>query len=183
MGIIWEIHFKSEMIENHPVLSVAEKIIQTLGNCNIIHKDVVVLGETIKLLRDIESAYTRMTQFGCMTNFETAEQYEMIMNSRFSDEIRKKNLKDIRRTAKTHFTTDCNDIKMATIHSFKGWESKTVVLVLQSESQMSLEHDEPMVPNNAALIYTALTRSRCNLFIINLGNKVYDKFFRENIVD
>ena len=163
--------------------SVAEKIIQTLENCNIIHKDVVVLGETIKLLRDIESAYTRMTQFGCMTNFETAEQYEMIMNSRFSDEIRKKNLNDIRRTAKTHFTTDCNDIKMATIHSFKGWESKTVVLVLQSESQMSLEHDELMVPNNAALIYTALTRSRCNLFIINLGNKVYDKFFRENIVD
>ena len=163
--------------------SVAEKIIQTLENCNIIHKDVVVLGETIKLLRDIESAYTRMTQFGCMTNFETAEQYEMIMNSRFSDEIRKKNLNDIRRAAKTHFTTDCNDIKMATIHSFKGWESKTVVLVLQSESQMSLEHDELMVPNNAALIYTALTRSRCNLFIINLGNKVYDKFFRENIVD
>ena len=36
---------------------------------------------------------------------------------------------------------------------------------------------------NAALIYTTLTRARCNLFIINLGNNVYDKFFRENVVD
>lgn len=158
---------------------VAEKIIKIFDDYNIKHKDVVVLGETIKLLRDIESAYTRMTQLGCMTNFETAEQYEQIVNGRYKDE----NLKDVRRAAKTHFTIDCNEIKMSTIHSFKGWESKTVVLILQSESQGSKENDEPRVRNNAALIYTALTRARCNLFIINLGNKVYDKFFRENIVD
>ena len=114
-----------------------------------------------------------------MTNFETEEQYELIVNGRYKDE----NLKDVRRTAKTHFTTDCNEIKMSTIHSFKGWESKTVVLVLQSSSQSSIENDEPRVRNNAALIYTALTRARCNLFIINLGNNVYDKFFRENVVN
>lgn len=159
--------------------SIAEKIIKILDDYNIMHKDVVVLGETIKLLRDIEFAYTSMTQFGCMTNFETAEQYEHIMNGRYKEE----NLDDVRRAAKTHFTTDCDEIKMSTIHSFKGWESKTVVLVLQSKSQRSIESDEPHAPNNAALIYTALTRARCNLFIINLGNKVYDEFFREKVVD
>lgn len=163
--------------------SVAEEIIEILADCNIMHKDVVVLGETIKLLRDIEAAYTRITQLGCMTNFETTVEYNWVMNNPYSDEIRKKNLEDIRRAAKTHFKTDCNEIKMSTIHSFKGWESKTVVLVLQSESQSSIENDEPRVRNNAALIYTALTRARCNLFIINLGNNVYDKFFRENVVD
>ena len=159
--------------------SIAKKILQTLENCNITHKDVVILGESIMLLRSIESAYTRITQLGCMTNFETEEQYELIVNGRYKDE----NLEDVRRAAKTHFTTDCNEIKISTIHSFKGWESKTVVVVLQPESRCQIENEESYVPNNAALIYTALTRARCNLFIINLGNKVYDEFFRENVVD
>lgn len=36
-------------------------------------------------------------------------------------------------------------------------------------------------PYIVALIYTALTRAKCNLFIINLGNPKYDSFFKTNI--
>ena len=35
--------------------------------------------------------------------------------------------------------------------------------------------------NTPALIYTALTRAKCNLFIINLGNQKYDEFFKTKI--
>ena len=35
--------------------------------------------------------------------------------------------------------------------------------------------------NTPALIYTAITRARNNLFVINLGNKTYNSFFKDNI--
>lgn len=100
------------------------------------------------------------------------------------DNIKGKNLQDIRRAAKTHFTTYCNEVKMSTIHSFKGWESDTVILFLQPQAGNDSESDAFSIverENTPALIYTALTRAKCNLFIINLGNEKYDKFFKDNI--
>jgi superfamily I DNA/RNA helicase len=93
-------------------------------------------------------------------------------------------IKAVRRAAKTHFTTDCTQIKMSTIHSFKGWESKTIILLLQPDMQSDEFIDEHHInkrDNIPALIYTALTRAKGNLFIINMGNKYYHKFFQENI--
>ena len=162
---------------------VASRIKHILQEYYIAARDVAVLGETIMLLRGVEAAYSSAVNTESMINFETLSQYKAIMNGHMPQGIKKKNIDDIRRAAKTHFTTDCDQIKMSTIHSFKGWESKTVVLILQSESHDIAENEEPQVANKAALVYTALTRARCNLFIINVGNMVYHEFFRESIKD
>ena len=146
--------------------------------------DVVVLAESIKLLRDIEASYVDSTKLGTMINFETAAQYKDVINMKQPKEFVRKTIKDIRRAAKTHFTTLCDDIKMSTIHSFKGWESKTIILILQSKIIVDEEieqHEIREVVNSPALVYTALSRAKCNLFILNLGNMNYHSFFETHI--
>lgn len=147
-------------------------------------KDVVVLGQSIKMLRDVEAAYVESTNQNTMTTFETSLQYAEVTKKSSSPFVQK-DLDEIRRAAKTHFTTDCKEIKMSTIHSFKGWESKTIILILQSElptkDDCLDEYSITKRENSAALIYTAITRTMCNLFIINIGNSDYHSFFSNNI--
>jgi hypothetical protein len=150
---------------------------------NLELKDIVVMSESINILRDIEKELNSC-QLSCMTNFETDEQYRKLKQSQTSPSLFQKDLKEICRAAKTHFTTDIDAIKLSTIHSFKGWESKSVILIMQPEMQENGTYDGYYIQereNTPALIYTALTRAKCNLFIINLGNPKYDTFFKTNI--
>lgn len=147
-------------------------------------RNVVVMAESINVLRDFESSYTRTEHKKCMTNFETAEQYDRLIHIQNSPSLLLKDLKDIRRAAKTHFTTDTNDLKLSTIHSFKGWESESVILIIQPEMCSNDKYEGYYIPerkNIPALIYTALTRAKCNLFILNVGNTKYHSFFQTNI--
>lgn len=146
--------------------------------------DVVVMGESINILRDIVSSYVNLTNIQSMINFETLEQYNELKKQSKNVIYFNRDLEDIRRAAKTHFTTDCESIKFSTIHSFKGWEAKNVILLLQPEMKDDEKFEGYYIrarENTPALIYTAITRARNNLFIINLGNKEYDSFFKNNI--
>ena len=149
-------------------------------------RDVVVMAESINILRDIEKVYMT-TSKRCMTNFESAEEYEKLLIRLQTDPDPnhfQKDLTDIRHAAKTHFTTDTDDMKLSTIHSFKGWESESVILILQPEMSGNVRSNGYYIQerdNIPALIYTALTRAKCNLFILNLGNTKYHSFFQTNI--
>lgn len=146
-------------------------------------KDVVILGQSINLLRYIEESYSHSTKQKTMISFETMSQYQAIIKNTSPTYIQK-DLSEVRRAAKTHFTTSTDSLKLSTIHSFKGWESKDVILLLQPEMKND-EHYEGFYiherENTPALIYTALTRAKCNLFIVNIGNPIYHNFFRNNV--
>ena len=146
-------------------------------------RDVVVMAESINILRDIEKVYMT-TGKRCMTNFESAEEYGNLIHAQADPNHFQKDLTEIRRAAKTHFTTDTEDMKISTIHSFKGWESESVILILQPEMSGNVRPNGYYIQerdNTPALIYTALTRAKCNLFILNLGNIKYHSFFQTNI--
>lgn len=167
-----------------PADTIAGNIRWIMAEYNINPEDIVVLGQTINLLRDVEAAYVQATGEKTMINFETCQQYNEVKR-RPSPTYIKKDLEEIRRAAKTHFTTACNWLKLSTIHSFKGWESKTVILLLQPESQSDETLDGYRIQereNSAALVYTALTRAKCNLFLLNLDNSNYHTFFVKNIM-
>ena len=143
------------------------------------HRDITILSQTCSVLRNIEDVYIKNGGEQPITTFETKEQYVKIQNS---SKWPKTDIDSIRRVKKVHFTIDYDGIKMATIHSFKGWESPTVILILQPEG--SIENDVYNViekENSPALIYTAITRAKRNLFILNLGNSKYHDFFTKNI--
>ena len=164
-------------------LTICRNIKWIIEQFNIKPRNVVVLAESINVLRDIEKYYAG-AQTSSMINFETADQYMELRRKQLSPTLFQKDLKDIRRAAKTHFTTDCDCIKFSTIHSFKGWEADNVILLLQPEMEENSEFEGYCVKereNSPALIYTALTRAKQNLFILNLGNDKYHSFFKNNI--
>ena len=159
-------------------VTLAGNIRWIISEYHIETKDIVVLGTSINLLRNIEAAYVGSTNQSTMITFETSSQYAEVTKDSSSPFIQK-DLDEIRRAAKTHFTTDCKKIKMSTIHSFKGWESKTIILILQPDAPTQNLYG--IKQNSPALIYTALTRAMCNLFILNIGNSDYHSFFSNNI--
>lgn len=71
----------------------------------------------------------------------------------------------IRNNKKINFWMNTGNIKISSIHSFKGWESDTIFLILQQRKDGDPSFEE--------LIYTGLTRTISNLVVINLGNKEY----------
>jgi superfamily I DNA/RNA helicase len=76
------------------------------------------------------------------------------------------NVKMVRNNKKLHFYMNSGTVKISTVHSFKGWESETLFLIIEKKySSMSQSFDE--------ILYTGLTRSRNNLVIINYGNEEY----------
>ena len=142
-------------------------------------RDVTVLSQTCSVLRGVEEAYIKNGGEQPITTFETKEEYDRI---KAVSKWPKADIDSIRRVKKVHFTIDYTGIKMATIHSFKGWESPAVILILQPEG--TIEDDVYNVienENSPALIYTAITRAKRNLFILNLGNSKYHDFFTNNI--
>ena len=165
-------------------LELCKNICWILKTYNISPANTVVLGESINILRDIEWYYVNSSKLKSMVNFETKEQYNELKKNTQNIILFNRDLEDIRRVAKTHFTTHCDALKFSTIHSFKGWESKSVILLLQPEMEEDRKYESYYIKereNTPALIYTALTRAQCNLFIINLGNKKYNSFFKDNI--
>ena len=165
--------------------ALTQNILWILQEYKIEPRNAVIMSESINLLRDVEKNYLQLSHNRTLTNFETAEQYEKLCKNQKSPTLFQKDLKEIRRAAKTHFTTDSDSIKLSTIHSFKGWESESVILLLQPEMKINESYDGYCIQereNTPALIYTALTRAKCNLFILNLGNEKYHSFFKSNII-
>lgn len=71
----------------------------------------------------------------------------------------------IRNNKKFNFWMNTGNIKISSIHSFKGWESDTIFLILQKKKEGDPSFDE--------LLYTGITRTISNLIVINLGNEEY----------
>lgn len=94
-------------------------------------------------------------------NFEELKKFTLTLNS--SDKVR-----NIRNNKKIHFYMNSGTVKLSTIHSFKGWESETVFLIIEKKfTNLEATFDE--------ILYTGLTRSKKNLIIINFGNESYNE--------
>ena len=74
---------------------------------------------------------------------------------------------------KFNFWANPGLIKLTTVHSFKGWEVHTLFLLIGMEDEQS----EVGSFTSNELIYTAITRCRCNLCVINVNNEKYHEFF------
>ena len=171
---------------NTPADLLAQHLIWLSQNYKIPMNEIVVLGQSINLLRDIDYSLRTHYGIGPMTTFESLEDYRQIKYRNHSEARTMMDLKAVRRVSKVHFTTNTDTIKLSTIPSFKGWESKTIVLLIQKEVEdiKNTEEEGYILQahgNINALIYTGLTRGRENLFIFNLGNQMYHNFFKTRI--
>lgn len=138
--------------------------------------DVCFQSSRVDILRLIDKDIRDRLHKKTNTMFETLEVYEKLKADFATDgEKLKKELEIVRRNKKFNFWMNSGTTKLSTIHSFKGWEIATLFLLVENES------DEEHEFTTDELIYTAITRCRQNLVIINIGNRRYDDFFKRTI--
>lgn len=138
---------------------------------------IAILSPSIEPLRKLDTDLNSK-QIYCSTTFEKENEYNKIAKkyNLNNDTDKKKfemDLSKIRRTKKLAFNMNDNFIKLSTIHSFKGWEITTLFLIIDTNSLTLDNIDE--------LIYTAITRCKQNLIIIDSGNNKYNDFFEKTI--
>lgn len=168
---------------------IGDAVRQIIEENQLCLKETVILSQAGDILRDIEQHYHQWSGQNTTSTFISTEQCQHLLqihglnnqqnpmaNYRF-----KKDKEAIEHNKKLHFTTDTDYLKMATIHSFKGWEASNVIFILEPESTSHAKYSISAEENVPELIYTAITRAKENLFIINLGNDKYHNFFNSNI--
>lgn len=158
---------------------LADSCIRLISDNNLDKSRTVILSQTYLLLRTLEKQIRTITGSPCMTTFETMEEYDKLReeakrdkSSRFQD-----NIKRVRDNRKLHFSMESELLKVSSIHSYKGWDADNVILIIQPEDACDI-HGEASLVGRPELIYTAITRAKKNLFVINMGNSIFDAFFR-----
>lgn len=155
-------------------------IINIISKNNNEPRDFVILASSTKLLRCIDFNYRRQTKAKTEITFVSTEILEKLKTVHNVTDERTANWKfhrdfeALERTRKQLFTTDKRCLKISTIQSFKGWESPSVIIILENDTILDETNYQPMSPQ---AIYTAITRARENMYIINIGNNSYHNFF------
>lgn len=166
---------------NHQI-DLFNLIYGALDKYSIQPSDVAILSSTVDRIRDFEYSVRERKNEATTRMFESKEEYDELKKKYTSTNENRFNLEinDIRRLNKLHFWMKTGTMKFSTIHSFKGWETHTLFLIISDDEEKDKISEESHWLLDE-LIYTAMTRCRCNLFIINLGNLKYDVFFKNNI--
>lgn len=138
--------------------------------------DITILSGTADILREVEYLIRIQLKEKTTITFETQEEYEKSKAETHSKNNFDERINTIRRYRRNHFSIKTGTVKLSSIHSFKGWESHTVFLIIEPCKSDAIQDFE-----SVELIYTAITRAQVNLFILNMGNEKYDSFFKENI--
>lgn len=166
--------------QNNSIESIITNIINIISNDNNEARDFAVLASSTKLLRNIDILYRQRTNeqteitFISNETLERLKQIHQVTDEKAANWKFNRDFEALERTRKQLFTTDKRCLKISTIQSFKGWESPSVIVILENDIVLHNTTFRPMSPQT---IYTAITRARENMYIINIGNDTYHNFF------
>lgn len=152
----------------HEVYQVCKDFIESN---DIEPENVVILASERGLLQELDYEYRHDLGQETTVAFVSKEILEDLARKSSPDSIGYKMSCDrVDRAEKYRFTMRSHKLKLSTMHSFKGWEAPTVICVIQASDSDRTE-----------LIYTAITRAKESMLVINLGNGFYHDFFRSNM--
>ncbi len=171
-------YFKvSPYASSEEISDIVEKILKY----DIVGKSVVMLSQSRNILRNISHIYTTRTGNEYKSTFMNYEDFEII-KKRHKGAMLERVVNDEERVIKSHFLLSNEKLNFSTIHSFKGWEANTVILLIQPDGDPKYNsHAVPSKFRSPSVIYTGLTRAKTNLFIINMGDSLYHEFFMKTI--
>ena len=156
---------------DYKVGCVVNIIIDIISKNDYRYGDFVVLVFSRFLVRMIDYNFRMITNQCTETTDVSHEDFNSLnMVYRNAHDVQwglSSNLNSLRFIRRKLFSTDNKSLKISTINSFKGWESPSVIFIL----------DEKLTLENKEFVYTAITRARERLYIINIGNDVYSDFF------
>lgn len=177
-----EYHYFNNNNDSDIANYIFKEIIEHKFNSN----DVTILSSRIKMLRELN--YKLQSESKEKTNimFETEEEFKQLLPNAKTGYERNKDIERIRKNRKVNFWMNRGTFKLSTIHSFKGWESPVLFLVIENNiknynnlMQTNFQGFKPFEFSDE-LVYTGFTRCQNFLFIINIKNEVYDDFFKRN---
>lgn len=125
------------------------------------YSEITVVGCSVPFLQACENEYKKKTGLQTERMFESQEE-SIALTDEFA-------LMALQRSLKLHFNGSADVIKFSTVHSYKGWESDTIVELVEPNA-----HDDE-TDTCCELIYTGFTRAKRNLFVINCGNSTYEQ--------
>lgn len=148
------------------ILDLTTKLMRETGDHP---NDLCVVSADVDILRKLDQLIKTQRNEETQTTFETQEFVESCTrrvkpnSDEFKDIIEK-----IRKAKKLSFWMNSGLTKLATLHSFKGMEAVTVVLILTGD-----EEDE--------LVYTGITRAKKNLLILLPRESRHFAFFNKQM--
>lgn len=162
--------------------SLYEHIMSLMDKFKLNHDDITILAHGNALMRELADKFLAAGIAPLSTTFSTNNDVEVLKKKYYKFESQRLyDQENIDSFKKYKFSTRMRGVKMSTIDSFKGWESPVVILILQNESNKPDNFRLPVHTLIPELVYTGITRATESLFIVNLGNKMYDQFFSKNI--
>lgn len=149
----------------------ADKVVKTILDILCTEEfnvdETVILAQNSVLLKDVEYNYRSITNEPTITTFVTKDNKNRLID----DTVNKLN-----------FSMARKGLKFSTIHSFQGWDAANVILLLQPEEDRK-GYAITSSLNKPEIIYTAITRPRQNIVVINNGNTMYHDFFSKNMIN
>lgn len=142
--------------------SVAGGVIAIAKQEGIHPNDISIIGAHKKELQEIDY-FIRTAERHKERTITTFEPKEASANSALS-----KHIKSIETQKKYGFNLNSGVIKLSTTHSFKGFESPTIFLIVG-------EKDQPEI------VYSGLTRAKENLVVFVHQNSPYRGFFESHL--
>lgn len=149
--------------------SVLDSVKSYIRSYELHPNDVVILSSKISLVRQLNELLIKDEKTHCM--FETYEELATCVNTSIEklktldeNEINnlvdqnKEKVEEVRKIKKNYFYSNSGLIKLSTIQSYKGLESKTVFYVMDKDDGLEI-------------VYTSITRSSENLVIFDIGSK------------
>lgn len=148
-------------LKNSDITDYIEKII--IKN-NLDLKKTAVITSEIECLLPIIQNFEKYINYKCIT-CESSEE---------ARDFGKDALEKIRRNRKLNFEPFNDSLIFSTVHSFKGMERENIIFIFSdTKNKFSYKLNE--------IIYTGITRSKKNLFLINVALDVYNEFFKNSI--
>lgn len=180
-----QFHFNLMKYQKIDILTPIEDLAKEVYNIskafivrnNLSIEDIAILAPNTEILRHIDYLYRQETGKATTVTFVNKEGVERISRqSRLASYEYKRDYERLEKVEKNRFTMVTRHLKLSTIQSFKGWDAKTVICIIQNDTFNN--YNQITSPE---LIYTGITRAKENLFIINVGCNDYDEFFRSNM--
>jgi len=172
-GSLFKTHVEYIRCRNRTTQCLATIIDGYIQRWKVHPNDVAILCLTNERVREVDRIVRTEWRQGTTSCAETQEQFDLLSRS-ITGSALDRALKDIRRSCRYNFWANAGKVKVSTVHSFKGWECSTVFVALEEQSSL------PQAVSDE-LVYTALTRCRDRLVLIDLGSCRYETFFSREI--
>lgn len=115
-----------------------------------------VLSTSVEIIRNIDFCYRMRSKNKSYIMAETEEVFQKFKSD--NEKLYDLELKKIRKNKKNNFQVNLGSIKFSTIHSYKGWEAKTLFLIVNHYESMKEVYQE--------LIYTGFPADKTS-YILN----------------